>query len=78
VTISFTSYYESTVKDFQNEIDKLINKNDHNKNIYTSAWHTQWRGRLQVIKILDILYKDCPRHLKRKYDKYLQLKNSLD
>lgn len=78
VTLNFTSYYETVVEDFQREIDKLVNKETHNKNFFTSAWHTQWRGRKQVLAILDILYANSPRHLKRKYDKYVQLKNSLN
>lgn len=77
VTFGFTAYYEEVAKDFQLEIDKLIDKTDHNKPFFTSAWHVQWRGRTQVLKILDKLYKDCPRHLARKYNKYLQLKDSL-
>ena len=78
VTINFTSYHESIVKEFQEAIDLLIDKTEHNKNLFTTAWHTMWRGRLQVIKILDILYENCPRHLQRKYEKYLSLKNSLN
>lgn len=79
VTINFTSYYESVVEDFQKLIDnKILNKKEHSKNFYTSAWHTQWRGRRQVLKILDTLYKDSPRHLNRKYQKYLYLKESLN
>lgn len=78
VTINFTSYYESIVQDFQIAIDKLINKTEHNKNFFTSAWHTQWRGRTQVLKILDILYNNCPRHLNRKYQIYLKIKESLN
>lgn len=78
VTLGFTSYYESVVLDFQQEIDKLIGKDVHNKAFFTSAWHVQWRGRQQVIAILDILYNNCTRKLERKYNKYLQLKNSLN
>lgn len=77
VTLGYTAYHESEVEDFQDLINILINSNKKNKNFFTSAWHTQWRGRLQVLKILDVLYQDCPRHLKRKYDKYILLKNSL-
>ena len=77
VTINFTSYYESVVQDFQILIDTLIHKDKHNKNFFTSAWHTQWRGRKQVLTILDCLYENCPRHINRKYNKYLQLKQSL-
>lgn len=79
VTINFTSYYESVVEDFQKLIDNnILDKKEHSKNFYTSAWHTQWRGRRQVLKILDTLYKDSPRHLNRKYQKYLYLKESLN
>ena len=79
VTLGFTSYYESIVNDFQYIIDKiLIPKEKSSKNIYTSAWHTQWRGRLQVLNILNYLYDNCPRHLNRKYQKYLLLKNSIN
>lgn len=78
VSINYTAYHESEVEDFQNLINSIANINHKNKNFYTSAWHTQWRGRLQVLKILDILYNNCPRHLQRKYDIYLRLKNSLN
>lgn len=78
VTLGFTSYYESVVQDFQTLVDNLINKSNHNKNFFTSAWHTQWRGRLQVLSILDILYKDSTIHLNRKYQKYKKLKESLN
>ena len=77
VTINYTAYHETEVQDFQSLINTLIDNKKNNKNFFTSAWHTQWRGRVQVLKILDVLYKDCPRHLKRKYDKYILLKNSL-
>lgn len=77
VTLSYTAYHKTEAKDFQDLINLLI-KNEHpNKIFFTSAWHAQWRGRLQVIKILDILYSNCPRFLKRKHDKYIALKNSL-
>ena len=78
VTLGYTAYYESEVQDFQKLINKIAKIDKENKNFFTSAWHTQWRGRLQVLSILDCLYKDCPRFLKRKHDKYLQLKNSLN
>ena len=79
VTLCFTSYYKSIVEDFQFLIDNyILNKNNHTKNFYTSAWHTQWRGRLQVLKILDIINNKRNRYLNRKYQKYLQLKKSLN
>lgn len=77
VTLNYTAYSEQEVKDFQYLINSFIHKQQNNKNFFTSAWHTQWRGRLQVIKILDELYSSCPRYLKRKHDKYIALKNSL-
>ena len=77
VTLSYTAYHETEVQDFQKLINALIQNDKPNKCFFTSAWHTQWRGRLQVLKILNILYKDCPRHLQRKYDKFLCLQNSL-
>ena len=77
VTLSYTAYHETEVQDFQTLINLLINNEKTNKNFFTSAWHTQWRGRLQVLKILNVLYENCPRHLQRKYDKYCFLKNSL-
>lgn len=78
VTFGFTSYYESIVQEFQLAIDNLINKTTHNKNVYTNTWHTNWRGRLQILSILDILYKDSNIYLDRKYQKYLKLKDSLN
>ena len=77
VTLSYTAYSEQEVKDFQFLINNFIKNEKTNKNIFTTAWHTQWRGRLQVLNILDELYSSCPRFLKRKYDKYIILKNSL-
>ena len=70
--------HEDEVKDFQNIINFLIDKKKNNKTIFTSAWHINWRGRKQVLSILDILYANCPRHLQRKYEKYIILKNSLN
>lgn len=78
VTIGFTAYHEQEVKDFQTLINLVTNLNISNKVFFTSAWHTNWRGRLQVLKILDILYSQSPRFLKRKHELYLQLKNSLN
>lgn len=78
VTISFASYHESIAKDFRFLINTYVLKTDkENKVFFTSAWHTTWRGRLQVLKILDGLYENSSRHLQRKYEKYLVLKNSL-
>lgn len=77
VTLSYTAYHETEVQDFQTLINLLADNEKTNKNFFTSAWHTQWRGRLQVLKILNILYENCPRHLQRKYNKYCSLKNSL-
>ena len=78
VTLNYTAFYETEVKDFQRLINKITNSDKENKNFYTSAWHTQWRGRLQVLSILDVLYSNSPRRLQRKYLKYLTLKNSLN
>lgn len=77
VTLSFATYYEQTAKDFQSLIDQLIDKQNSNKVFYTSAWHCAWRGRIQVLNILDKLYESCPIHLNRKYELYKKLKNSL-
>ena len=77
VTLSYTAYYETEVIDFINLITNIAKLENKKSPFYTSAWHAQWRGRQQVIKILDSLYSSCPRHLKRKYDKYIALKNSL-
>ncbi len=77
VTLSYTAYCETEVEDFQNIINLLIQSDKKNKNFYTTAWHTQWRGRIQVLNILNTLYDNNPRFLKRKYDKYISLKNSL-
>lgn len=78
VTFGFTAYHQSEVEDFQKIINQLTNITSKNRIYFTSAWHTQWRGRIQVLKILNILYQNCPRFLKRKHDLYMQLKNSLN
>lgn len=75
VSINFTSYHESFVKDFQQSVDNLIKKENSNKLFYTSAWHCSWRGYNQVLKILDCLYQDATIYLQRKYDLYQKLKN---
>lgn len=77
VTLSYTAYYRSEVQEFIDLITSIAQLSTFKKPFYTSAWHAQWRGRLQVIKILDSLYVNCPRHLERKYNKYIALKNSL-
>ena len=78
VTFGFTAYHESEVQDFRDLINKIVDLNSDNKPFYTSAWHINWRGRSQVLKILDTLYEKCPRFLARKHEKYLALKNSLN
>lgn len=78
VTFGFTTYYESIAIDYQNLINSFIQKENGGTRIFTSAWHVNWRGRLQVLKILDILYSNCSYHLDRKYQKYIALKNSLN
>lgn len=78
VSFDFTSHYLKTVEQFQYFIDNQIHKKNHNK-IQTNASKSRcfWRGRLQVLKILDWLYDDAEVYLKRKYDKYLWLKSTL-
>lgn len=76
VTFHFTTYFESMAADFQILVDSIINKTEHNNPYFTSCWHVQWRGRQQVLKILDYLYENSTIHLKRKYDKYIELKQS--
>ena len=79
VSFDFTSYHSSICEEFQKEIDELINKNNHNK-IYTNIKdgaqrsRVSWRGKQQVLRILDILYENATIYLKRKHDKYLELK----
>lgn len=78
VTFNFTSYYESTVTDFRFIINNLINKEKENSVFFSNAWHTQWRGRLQVLDILDKIYENNNGfYIPRKYDLYQNLKNSL-
>lgn len=79
VSFYFTSYHSSICEEFQKEIDELINKNNHNKiytNIKNGTQHSyaNWRGKQQVLRILDILYENATIYLKRKHDKYLELK----
>ena len=79
VSFDFSSYHSSICEEFQKEIDELINKNNHNK-IYTNIKdgaqrsRVSWRGKQQVLRILDILYENATIYLKRKHDKYLELK----
>ena len=79
VSFDFASYHFSICEEFQKEIDELINKNNHNK-IYTNIKdgaqrsRVSWRGKQQVLRIPDILYENATIYLKRKHDKYLELK----
>lgn len=53
VTFGYTAYHETEVKDFR-DIICLLDPNAHKvKTVFTSAWHVNWRGRLQVISIMD-------------------------
>ena len=78
VAVDFTSHYYQIVEQFQSYIDEHISKEQHNK-ITTNSSKSRcvWRGRLQVLKILDWLYEDATVFLKRKYDKYLWIKSTL-
>ena len=78
VAVDFTSHYYQIVEQFQSYIDEHISKEQHNK-IATNSSKSRcvWRGRLQVLKILDWLYEDATVFLKRKYDKYLWIKSTL-
>ncbi len=76
VTLHFTSYSKNITMQIQQIIDKMIKKNKSNKIFKTNAWHCAWRGKQQVLKIMDKLYyENCERYLERKRDKYLNLKN---
>lgn len=77
VALSYSAYYKSEVEDFDKLIMKLTGITNPRKPICLPAWNVSWRGRLQVLKILDVLYSQSPRFLKRKYDKYIALKESL-
>lgn len=75
VSLNFTSYHQTIVTELQDIIDYLINKTDHNKIFFTSAWHCQWRGYNQVLTILNLLYKNSNLYIKRKYNLYQNLLN---
>ena len=77
-SVGFTNYSYEVVLEFQQYIDKLINKTksnkihhsvDNNSSKYTCAW----RGFRQVLKILSLLYDNSNIYLQRKYDKYQAL-----
>lgn len=82
VHVSFINYNYEIVEEFQLIIDNLINKKEHNKiihniNDFGSSYRCQWRGRRQVLKILDLLYNNSNIYLKRKFDKYQRLLSTL-
>lgn len=72
-SIGFCSYSEEIVREFQEKIDKRINKINSNKIFYGSCWRCSWRGRRQILKILSLLYDDANIYLNRKYQKYQRL-----
>lgn len=44
-----------------------------------SIYRVRWSNKNEILSICEILYKDCDDHfLKRKYEKYQQLKNGDD
>lgn len=73
-SIGFCGYYKETVEDFQQHIDIIINKENHNKIRKQNAYQCSWKGKQQIIKILDYLYENANIYLDRKYQKYLKLK----
>lgn len=77
VSVGFVSFFEENVLQFQEMIDKLINKTEHNKTIYKnedgSSYRCSWRGRRQCLKILHLLYDNSNIYLERKYNKFLRL-----
>lgn len=76
-SIGFCAYYESFVQDFQLAIDKAIGKNFHNKIEKGNVYNCHWRGRIQILSILNYLYSNSTCFLQRKYDKYQFLLTSL-
>lgn len=76
--VIFCSYHRESVEDFQKFIDCAIGKVESNKIIKTSCWRCSWRGRRQVLKILEYLYQDAKICLPRKYEKYQRLLKTLD
>lgn len=76
VAVNFTSYHKQIIDEFKLLVDEyVLGKQNHNKSIFTTAWHTQWRGYNQVVTLLDKLYDNADIYLERKYNKYIQLKN---
>lgn len=77
VSVGFVSFFEENVLQFQEIIDKLINKTKHNKITYKnsngSSYTCSWRGRRQCLKILHLLYDNSNIYLERKYNKFLRL-----
>lgn len=73
-SIGFCSYFKETVIDFQKYIDLIINKDTHNKIQKGNAYKCNWKGKQQILKILDYLYENSTIYLNRKYLKYLKLK----
>ena len=77
ISIGFVSFFEENVLQFQEMIDRLINKAEHNKIYYKnndgSSYKCSWRGRRQCLKILHLLYDNSNIYLKRKYDKFLKI-----
>lgn len=75
VSCGFISHFYESVAEFQTFVDNKIDKTVHNIIITEKGKsYTHWRGRKQVTKILDLLYKDATVYLPRKYEKYLKIK----
>ena len=77
-SVGFTNYSYEVVLEFQQYIDKLINKTKSNKIHHSvdnnsSKYTCSWRGFRQVLKILSLLYDNSNIYLQRKYDKYQAL-----
>lgn len=77
-SVGFTNYSYTAVLEFQQYIDKLINKTIPNKIHHEISdngekYTCHWRGFRQVLKILSLLYDNSTIYLQRKYDKYQSL-----
>lgn len=68
--LSFISYSKDITKEVQERIDNLIGKEAHTKiNEQKNGFTATWSGKLQVQKILSILYYENCLALERKFQK---------
>lgn len=75
VIVSFCGYSYDFVKSYQLAIDKILQKEQHNRIFKWNCYSCRWKGNQNSYKILEFLYNNSTIYLKRKAAFWFKLKN---